>query len=177
MVILIYNCFGIIIPYLMFIMKKISFVFLALFISIVVFVACGGGKTEEGTSAGTAQETGAAPNAALSASMTSGAQVYTTYCIACHQKEGQGMTGAFPPLAKSDYLMADATRAIRQVLYGYTGEMVVNGVTYNNAMPAQPLDDKQTADVLNYVMNTWGNTSTGLITPEMVAAERAKPNS
>lgn len=94
---------------------------------------------------------------ALAKSIKEGKTIYTSYCAMCHQPEGQGIVGAFPPLAKSDYLMADTKRAISIVKNGLQGEITVNGKKYNNVMPAQALDDKQIANVLNYVRNSWGN--------------------
>jgi nitrite reductase (NO-forming) len=86
-----------------------------------------------------------------------GKQVYMASCFACHLPDGKGMANVFPPLAGSDYLMADRDRAIRVVLKGLTGPVTVNGVNYNSAMPPQPLSDEQVADVLTYVTNSWGN--------------------
>jgi len=89
-----------------------------------------------------------------------GKQVYMGLCFACHQMDGKGLPGAFPPLAGSDYMLADRDRAVRTVLKGMTGPVTVNGVTFNSAMPPQEavLTDAQIADVLTYVFNTWGNT-------------------
>jgi nitrite reductase (NO-forming) len=89
-----------------------------------------------------------------------GKQVYMGLCFACHQADGKGLPGAFPPLAGSDYLLADHNRAIRTVLKGLTGAVTVNGKKYESAMPPQEavLTDSQIADVLTYVYNTWGNT-------------------
>ena len=147
-----------------------------------LLVACGGNDTgntpdEDKTPPSETREVTTETTGGLAESMNRGKTVYESYCQVCHQPEGAGQEGVFPPLAKADYLMADATRAVRQVLYGFVGEMVVNGVTYNNAMPAQGplLDDGQIADVLNYVMNNWGNQADQIITPDMVATERAKP--
>jgi len=94
---------------------------------------------------------------ALAKSIKEGKTLYASYCSMCHQPEGQGIAGAFPPLAKSDYLMADTKRAIGIVKNGLQGEITVNGQKYNNVMPAQALDDQQVAHVLNYVRNSWGN--------------------
>ena len=82
-----------------------------------------------------------------------GKQIYSQTCFACHQSEGQGIAGAFPPLAKSDYLNADVDRAIGIVLHGKTGEIVVNGETYNSVMTAQTLSDEEVANVLTYIYN------------------------
>lgn len=93
----------------------------------------------------------------LEESIKLGQEVYQGYCLACHMAEGQGLPNAFPPLAESDYLMADKERSIKQVINGSQGEMVVNGQTYNGVMPPQPLSDEQVAHVLNYIRNSWGN--------------------
>ena len=89
-----------------------------------------------------------------------GKQVYMGLCFACHQPDGKGLPGAFPPLAGSDFLKADRDRAVRIVLKGLTGPVTVNGQTINSAMPPQEavLTDAQIADVLTYVTNSWGNS-------------------
>jgi nitrite reductase (NO-forming) len=89
-----------------------------------------------------------------------GKQVYMGLCFACHQPDGKGLPGAFPPLAGSDYLLADRDRAIHTVLKGLSGPVTVNGQTINSVMPPQEavLTDQQIADVLTYVFNSWGNT-------------------
>lgn len=111
----------------------------------------------------------------LEASKKRGENIYAINCAQCHMEKGEGITMAIPPLAKSDYLMKDNKRAIRQVLYGAKGEMTVNGVKYNNEMPAQNhLSDQEVADVLNFVMNNWGNKNAKMITAAMVKPERAK---
>jgi nitrite reductase (NO-forming) len=89
--------------------------------------------------------------------MERGKKVFLTSCFACHMANGEGLPGVFPPLAGSDYLKADKERAIRAVTKGLSGPITVNGKPYNNLMPPQLLDDAQTADVLTYVMNSWGN--------------------
>ena len=96
-----------------------------------------------------------------------GKGIYTKVCVACHQAQGQGMEGAFPPLAKSDFLNADVDRAIDIVLHGKQGEVTVNGKKYNSVMTPQPLSVQEVADVLTYVYNTWDN-SKKVVTPEMV---------
>ncbi len=105
-------------------------------------------------------------------SIKRGEVLYGAHCVSCHQSNGTGVPGVYPPLAKSDYLMADSKRAIRIVLHGLTDEIVVNGETYDEEMPAQShLTDEQAADVLNYIRNSWGNKG-NIITPEQVKVER-----
>ncbi len=100
-----------------------------------------------------------------------GKAVYEKSCIACHQKDGEGLSGSFPPLAKADYMLEDIDRAIEQVLNGSSGEIVVNGESYDGIMPPQNLDDQEVVDVMNYVLNSWQNAA-GEITLEQV--KRAK---
>ncbi|MDO4880012.1 MAG: copper-containing nitrite reductase [Capnocytophaga sp.] len=102
-----------------------------------------------------------------------GKAVYTRTCVACHQPQGQGLEGAFPPLAKSDYLNADTDRAIEVILKGLTGEVTVNGKTYNSAMPPQALSVQEVSDVLTYIYNNWENNKK-VITPEMVQKVKDK---
>ena len=97
-----------------------------------------------------------------------GKQVFMQTCFVCHQPEGQGIPGQIPPLAKSDFLMADKVRAIRGVLQGQSGEMVVNGKTYNGIMvPLNYLTDEQVANALTYVLNSWGNTGAAVKAEEV----------
>jgi nitrite reductase (NO-forming) len=86
-----------------------------------------------------------------------GERVYNTNCAACHMKEGQGVPNVFPPIAKSDYLNADKERAIRILLKGLSGEIIVNGQKYNNVMPHLELSDDDIANVLTYAYNKWEN--------------------
>lgn len=107
----------------------------------------------------------------LKASIERGKEVYNTQCITCHMEKGEGIEGVFPPVAKSDYLMADKNRSIKQILEGASGEMTVNGKTYNGEMPAVDLTDEQVSDVLNYVRNSWGNKGAA-VTPAEVKGQR-----
>ena len=106
----------------------------------------------------------------LKASMARGEEIYTDFCVTCHLPNGEGVESTFPPLAKSDYLMTNREASIRGVKYGQRGELVVNGITYNNTMMPLGLDDEEIADVMNYVYNSWGNKSDKMVTVEEVAA-------
>lgn len=105
------------------------------------------------------------------ADYSAGEEVYGRTCKACHQATGKGIPSAFPPLAESDYLLEDKNRAIKIVLEGLTGEVTVNGDVYNGVMTPQPISDQEVVDVLNYVLNSWGNEG-GEITLEDVAAQK-----
>ena len=100
-----------------------------------------------------------------------GKKIYMQTCVACHQATGAGIPGAFPPLAKSDYLNKDTNRAIKGVVKGLKVPITVNGKKFNSAMPAQALSDQQIADVMTYVYSSWGNNKT-VVTAAMVKAQR-----
>ncbi len=100
-----------------------------------------------------------------------GKRIYETSCFACHQADGNGLAGAFPPLAKSDYLN-DKKKTISAVIHGLEGPIKVNGKDYNSVMPAQVLSDEEVANVLSYVYASWGNKKTN-VTPAEVKSVRA----
>jgi mono/diheme cytochrome c family protein len=107
----------------------------------------------------------------LKASSARGKEIYQAQCITCHQENGEGLEDVYPPLAKSDYLMADKKRSIVQVLKGVSGAIKVNGKEYNAEMTAFDLTDQEVSDVLNFIRNTWGNKGIA-VTPEEVKAAR-----
>jgi nitrite reductase (NO-forming) len=108
-----------------------------------------------------------------SARAAAGSKLYQTYCIGCHQAEGQGIPGTFPPLAKSDYL-ADKLRAVHAVVNGLTEPIEVNGQRYHGVMPPMGhLKDEEIADILTYVRQSWGNEGDAVSASD-VAGERGK---
>jgi nitrite reductase (NO-forming) len=111
------------------------------------------------------------PKFDLKASIARGKEIYNVQCIACHQEQGEGLEGIYPPLAKSDYLMADKKRSAQQILHGVTGEIKVNGKIYNGEMSGFDLTDQEVSDVSNYIRNSWGNKGAA-VTPEEVTAAR-----
>ncbi|WP_374075280.1 copper-containing nitrite reductase [Bdellovibrio bacteriovorus] len=138
------------------------------------------GKTEDGIylpEGGVIQEIGEkapipVPAKSIEESIARGKRIYESSCFACHQTNGQGLPGAFPPLAKSDFLNNNKNKAISAVVHGLDGKITVNGKEFNSIMPAQILSDEEIANVLNYVYNAWGN-SKKKVTPEEVKEVRA----
>lgn len=111
----------------------------------------------------------------LKSSMARGKEVYASYCITCHMENGEGIESVYPPVAKSDYLMADKNRSVLQVMNGVSGEMKVNGVIYNGEMTSFGLSDEEVSDVVNYIRNSFGNKDKGgPVKPADVAALRTK---
>jgi mono/diheme cytochrome c family protein len=103
-----------------------------------------------------------------------GGRLFSSICAACHQITGLGIPNTFPPLAGSDYLNADKNRAIRTVINGRQGEVIVNSRKFNNSMPSFPLTDDDIANVLTFLYNSFGNS--GLeVSPEEVATQRGQP--
>jgi len=104
-----------------------------------------------------------------------GRTLFTAHCAICHQVTGKGTPGTYPPLAGSDFLTAPGgiTNAIKAVVEGLGGRIRVNGVEYNNQMPAIVLDDTQVADVIQFVLNSWGNPG-GNLKALQVAAVRSQ---
>ena len=88
-----------------------------------------------------------------------GATVYNGNCVACHQGNGQGLAGAFPPLDGSEWVLTDTRIPAQILVHGIQGEMVVMDNTYNGVMPSMAhLSDEELAAVLNYIRNSWSNT-------------------
>lgn len=110
-----------------------------------------------------------------------GEGVYTANCAGCHQTDGQGVPGAFPPLAGHalDLLGADRSYLPKVLLYGLTGEIQMGGQTYNGQMPAWPqLSDEEIAGTLNHIL-AWGEGNAPpefeAYTPEEIAPLRDEP--
>lgn len=106
----------------------------------------------------------------LEESIRRGSEIYNDFCVTCHLDNGEGVPHTFPPLAKSDYLIKNRQGSIRGVKYGQQGEITINGVSYNSAMPSPGLEDEEVADVMNYILNSWGNTSDEIVTISEVEA-------
>lgn len=100
-------------------------------------------------------------------------QAYQAACGACHQATGQGVAGAFPPLAGSEWVTGDPETPIRIVLSGLTGPITVKGQAFNSLMPPPPgLDDAKIAQVVTFVRSHFGNQGSA-VDAAQVAAVRA----
>ena len=97
-------------------------------------------------------------------------EIYQDFCVQCHLSNGEGVSGVFPPLKASDYLFEDINRSIAGIKYGLKGEITVNDEIYDGVMANQGLEEEEIADVMNYILNQWGNQSEEFITPQQVAA-------
>lgn len=103
-----------------------------------------------------------------------GRKVYSKNCQSCHMPDGGGVPGLNPPLAKTVWVTGDKKKLINVVLAGLEDPITVNGEEYTNPMPPQPLlTDKEIADVLTYIRNSFGNKASAIKETE-VKAQRAK---
>ena len=107
-----------------------------------------------------------------------GEAIYQTRCMSCHQVNGEGIAGVFPPLVDTEWVVGDKGRLIRIVLNGMTGEMKVNDVTSSGAMPPWNafLNDEQVAAVLTYVRNAWDNGASAVTVAEVSSVRKATEN-
>jgi nitrite reductase (NO-forming) len=104
-----------------------------------------------------------------------GKALFAGTCSTCHQPDGAGLAGVFPPLAKSDYIARNPERVPGVILHGLTGKVTVNGREYDSVMPPMTqLTDDEVANISTYVLNSWGNPG-GRVTKSEAAATRARP--
>ncbi|MBC6606929.1 cytochrome c [Hymenobacter sp. BT188] len=111
--------------------------------------------------------TAAKPAAVSAATLTAGKAVYTQNCLTCHMADGGGVERMNPPLNGTTWVLGDKTRLVKVVLNGLEGEDI-DGESYASVMPAfEALTDKQIADVLTYVRNSFGNKASGISAAEV----------
>ena len=105
-----------------------------------------------------------------------GKALFAGTCSTCHQPDGKGMAGVFPPLAKSDYIAADKLRLAKVILHGLQGPVKVNGVDYNSIMPPMSqLTDDEVANISTFVLNSWGNPGGRISKEEAAEIRKTKP--
>ncbi len=88
-----------------------------------------------------------------------GQRLFNGKCVACHQPDGKGRPGQFPPLAQSEWLLGKPEIPVRILLFGLQGDVTVASQHFNGNMPAfgEQLKDEQIAAVLTHVRQEWGN--------------------
>ena len=126
-------------------------IFLASYLLLVLFLAGGmfANKTKE-------------------QSIEDGQEIYQDFCVQCHLANGTGVSGVFPPLKASDYLFENIEKSIAGIKYGLKGKITVNEEDYDGVMLNQGLEEEEIADVMNYILNSWGNSHEEQITTEQV---------
>jgi mono/diheme cytochrome c family protein len=114
------------------------------------------------------------PEKTIEKSISDGKEIYQDFCVQCHLDNGKGVPGTFPPLAKSDYLQNNIEASIRGIKYGQRGKITVNGIDYDGIMSHQGLVDEEVADVMNYILNSWGNVTKRQISISQVSEVQKK---
>jgi mono/diheme cytochrome c family protein len=103
-----------------------------------------------------------------------GKKIFAANCQTCHQANGQGVPGQYPPLAGSEFTIGGSQRPAMIVLKGLQGPVKVKGQQFGSAV-MQPWDktltDQKIADVLTYERSEWGNNASP-VTAEQIAALR-----
>ena len=124
----------------------------------------------------TATAAAAQGNLTLEQQVAAGGALFNGTCSVCHQNTGSGIPNVFPPLAKSDFLAADKRRAIGIVMNGRSGPVTVNGQTFNSVMPPMSqLNDDEVANILTFVLNSWGNPGGRVSSSEVSAIRQTTP--
>ena len=129
---------------------------------VLTLAACAKGSKAASTQA--AASASAAAEAENPASASDGATVYLENCSSCHQTDGEGVSGAFPPLAGNPVVTGTPVTAIAIVKNGLEGKIVVHGNAYSGIMPAwkKQISDQQIAEVISYIRSAWNNNSGGV---------------
>lgn len=91
-----------------------------------------------------------------------GERLYEKVCANCHQPNGEGLRGLYPPLSNSDFLRNNFTESVCIIRNGAHKPLVINGTTYNMEMPPSGLSHLEIAEVVTYIYNAWGENR-GLI--------------
>jgi mono/diheme cytochrome c family protein len=103
-----------------------------------------------------------------------GKKIFLANCATCHQANGEGVAGQYPPLAGSEYVIHGTRRPAMIVLKGLEGPLTVKGSHFGSAV-MQPwektLTDQKIADVLTYIRSDWGNNASP-VSAEQIAALR-----
>ncbi|MEJ2299556.1 MAG: cytochrome D1 domain-containing protein [Woeseiaceae bacterium] len=142
--------------------------------AIATLLACGQDQAAPPTDDDTAVHDAEVAVASSDERMAKGQAVYNGNCAACHQPDGTGLKGAFPPLAGSDFLQGNRRKVIGAALFGLSGPITVNGEQYTGVMPSQGhLPNEDLAAALTYVFQSWGNDLAAVSVDE-VASIRAE---
>jgi cytochrome c551 len=87
-----------------------------------------------------------------------GEVLYKQHCANCHQSDGSGLGRVYPPISKSDFMDENLSDVICLIKNGRQGEILVNGVMYNQPMAGIPsLTDLEVAEITTYIYNTWSH--------------------
>ncbi len=132
----------------------VKYLFASVFLAIM-FSCSGGGNKKAYQTPEEVENTKASANNKEKV----GELLYMKYCMACHQTDGSGVPGMYPPLRNSPTVNSgNKEDFIKVLLFGLRGPIEVHGQKYNQQMPSQNfLSDKELAQIINYVSNSFEN--------------------
>ena len=91
--------------------------------------------------------------------LVEGKRLYNLHCANCHQPDGRGLARLYPPLKNSDYLLPNKDKVICGMRFGQKGEIVVNGISFNQEMPGVPgITDLEIAEIATYVYTEFADS-------------------
>ena len=144
---------------------------------VAVLGACaksGSSNASSTASAAPAEATAAATVAQNGAEANDGGKVYQANCSSCHQANGAGVAGVFPPLVNNPVVTGDPSYLIHIVKYGLSGKIVVGGVNYNGMMPnwGQQISNADIASAITYIRSSWGNKASAVSASDVDAISK-----
>ncbi len=103
-----------------------------------------------------------------------GGALYAKNCEVCHRPGGEGISGTYPPLARSEWVNGPPRRLTALVLDGILDTETIEGHTYHAPMPAwnAALNDAQIAAVLTYIRQSWGNNAPAINSLDVFAERK-----
>ncbi len=138
-------------------------------IPLLILLGCGSGETSNNENVHSRLDTKGLQQ------FSAGQRLYTKYCQNCHAENGEGLGTLIPPLKNSDYLLNDVASSARTIKYGLKGPVIVNGIEYNQPMPANPdLTSLEIQELLVYISNAWGNKSESVTLEEIEESVKSK---
>lgn|SRR5690606_33733997 len=137
-------------------------------ILLITLNSCGGRRQGSDQQEQRNNEISAEQPKSVTATAHPGKKVYDSVCLVCHMADGTGVPGMYPPLINTEWVIGEKQRLIQITLQGLSGKIEVNGITYNNVMPPNSyLSDREIADVLTYVRQSFGNDASEITIEEV----------
>lgn len=107
-----------------------------------------------------------------------GETLYLEHCSVCHQPDGTGVPGLFPPLAGNPSVAADGEEEVmhflRTVIFGFHGGLIVDNQVYSGRMPPigyrGRVNDSELLELINYQRTAWGNAGRPVTFSELAKA-------
>lgn len=115
------------------------------------------------------------PTATKAVAAPDGSKIFSTTCSVCHQMDGAGKEGLWPPLAGSEWVMGGEAKLVRIIIHGLTGPVEVAGETFSGAMPGwgAVLEDRDIAAVATYIRSAWGNKAAPITAAKVTSIRKA----